>query len=277
LFAWCALPVFANLFYWHHGLSMGPRMLADVGVLWAALGVICLVRLIAGMRTDWRIADKYSPRTFAVVTVFATMVFGMVMLLPQRIATYRVEPATRGLLRAPHVDQPSLVFVHGGWTGRIGMRLAGHGMRLDSVETALRQNSTCRVHAYADSFAHGAKSSIVLDFEPRAYDLPLVAEISPGNRIRVAANEVLDASCAAQVRADQGGVIDVTPFVWQGDLPGTKPRGALFVRDMGPEANRRLIAQYEDRRPMMLIPHADTVALVPYTIAERAIWKQPAE
>ena len=96
--------------------------------------------------------------------------------------------------------------------------------------------------------------------------------MSPGNRIRMAPDEVLDGDCFMQVRADQAGVIDVTPLVWQGDLPGTKAHGALFVRDMGPRANQRLIAQHEDRRAMMLIPHADSVALVPYTIAERAIW-----
>jgi hypothetical protein len=128
------------------------------------------------------------------------------------------------------------------------------------------------VHAFAEGFANGAKSSVALDFTPRADKQPPVVEISPGNRIRVAANEVLDPACTAQVRADRAGVIDVTPFIWQGDLPGTKPHGALFVRDMGPEANRRLIAEHEDRRAMMLIPHADSVALVPYTIAERAIW-----
>jgi hypothetical protein len=272
LFAWCALPVLANLFYWHHGLWMGPRMLADVGVMWAALGIISLTGLIGGMRRDWRIAGRYSPRAFATVTVLATVLFGAVFLVPGRLGAYRLEPQTRALLRAPRVEEPSLVFVHGGWTARIGMRLAAHGMRLDSVETALRQNPTCRVHAFADSFAGGAKAAVVLDFDARATDLPLLAEITPGNRIRVAPGEVLDAACAEQVRADQAGVIDVTPLVWQGDLPGTAAHGALFVRDMGPEANRRLIAEHEDRRAMMLIPHADSVALVPYTIAERAIW-----
>ena len=277
LFAWCAVPVLANLFYWHHGLFMGPRMLADVGVLWGALAVVCLANVLVGIRRDWRIAERYAPRTFAAATVLAAVVFGVVIMVPQRIASYRTPAEVRAYLQPPAVDEPSLVFVHGGWTARIGMRLAAHGMRLDSVETALRQNPTCRVHAFADGFASGAKSSITLDFQPRADNLPAIAEISPGNRIRVGRNEVLDAACAQQVRADQTGVIDVTPFIWQGDLPGTKPHGALFVRDMGPIANRKLIAQHEDRRPMMLIPHADSVALVPYTIAERAIWGVGAE
>lgn len=277
LFAWCVLPVLANLFYWHHGLFMGPRMLGDVGVLWGALAVYCLIQSIAQLRAEWHIAEKYSPRTFVAVTALAALIFGAVMLLPQRLASYRVPADLRAVLRAPSVEQPALVFVHGGWTARIGMRLAGHGMRLDSVETALRQNPTCLVHAFADSFASGAKSAAVLDFERRADRLPAVVEISPGNRIRVAANEVLDSACTAQIRADRSGIIDLTPLIWQGDLPGTEARGALFVRDMGPQANRRLIAQHEDRRPMMLVPHADSMALVPYTIAERAIWGASGE
>jgi hypothetical protein len=252
-------------------------MLADVGVFWAALSVVSVIGLVRGIPLQARVAGKYAPRTFATATVLTAAVFGAIMLLPGRLASYHLSPARRALVQAPRVDQPALVFVHGGWSARIGMRLAAHGMRLDSVETALRQNATCRVHAFADSFASGAKAAIRLDFTPRSDSLPQVAEISPGNRIRVVADQPMTAECAAQINADEGGVIDVTPFIWQGDLPGMKARGPLFVRDMGPRANRRLIAQYEDRRAMMLIPHGDAVALVPYTIAERAIWRGTGE
>ena len=273
LFAWCVAPVLANLFYWHHGLFMGPRMLADVGVFWAALSVISVVGLTRALRARTRVALRYSPRTFALATVLAAGVFGAIMLWPARLASYQLTPERRALLEAPRVDQPALVFVHGGWTARIGMRLAAHGMRLDSVETALRQNPSCRVHAFADSFASGGKAAIQLDFTPRADQLPQLAEISPGNRMRVAPEEPITSECARQISADQAGVIDVTPYIWQGDLPGTPARGALYVRDMGPRANQRLIQQYPDRRALMLIPHQERVALVPYTIAERAIWK----
>jgi hypothetical protein len=176
-------------------------------------------------------------------------------------------------LKAPVLNEPALVFVHGGWTARIAMKLAARGMRLDSVETALRQNPTCRVHAFADSFASGSKSSVRLDFKRRAVNLPPVVEITPGNRIRMSRNEPLDSSCAVQVRADQAGVIDVTPFLWQGDLPGGTAAGALFVRDLGPEDNRKLIAAHNTRRPLIMLPDGDSVRLVPYSIAERAIWQ----
>lgn len=273
LFAWCAAPVLANMFYWHHGLFMGPRMLADVGISWAALAIVSITGLIAGIRAEWKIASRYSPRTFVMATVATAFVFGAVMLLPQRLGSYRVTADVRGLLKAPALDEPALVFVHGGWTSRVGMKLAASRMRLDSVETALRQNATCDVHAFAESFANGAKASVRLDFSPRATNLPPIAEISPGNRIRVAPNRPMDAACTAQIRADLAGIVDVTPFLWQGDLPGRQPTGALFVRDMGPEANRKLITAHTTRRPMMLLPDGDSARLVPYSIAERAIWE----
>ena len=272
LFAWCAAPVVANLFYWHHGLFMGPRMLADVGIMWAALGVVSLVGLVRGIRADWLIGQKYSPRTFVMAGASAAIVFGAIMLVPQRLGSYRTAEA-RGLLRAPEFNEPALVFVHGGWSARVAMRLAGNGMRLDSVETAMRQNATCVVHQFADSFANGEKSSVKLDFAPRATNLPAIAEITPGNRIRVVANQPMDSVCIPEVRADLAGIIDVTPFIWQGDVPGQEPAGALFVRDMGPAENRKLIAANTARRPMMLLPDGDSVRLVPYSIAERAIWE----
>ncbi len=273
LFAWCVAPLLAGLFYWHHGLFMGPRMLADVAPQWAALSVISVLGLIRGLRTSWVVARRYSPRTFATVTSLTAVVFGVVMLLPERLSGYRLTRETRALLEAPRFDQPALVFVHGGWTSRIGMTLAAQGMRLDSVETALRQNSTCLVQAYADSFSNTGKSSIQLDMTPRATDLPLVVQLTPGNRMRMVRNEQLTPECRAQMKADEAGVIDVSPYVWQGDLPGDREHGALFVRDLGPAANRSLIAKYPNRRALMLVPHADTIALVPYAIAERAIWR----
>jgi hypothetical protein len=272
LFGWAAAPVAANFFYWHHGLYMGPRMLADVGVIWGALAVVSVVGLIRDMRIDWRIA-RYAPRTFVTALASAAVVFGAVVLLPQRLSSYRVTKETRALLRAPELEEPALVFVHGGWTARVGMTLAAHGMRLDSVETALRQNPTCHVHAFADSFARNARPTVQLDFKPRAINLPPIAEMTPGNRIRVVANEKFDEGCATQIQADQGGIVDVTPFIWQGDLPGRRTRHALFVRDMGPAANRKLIAAQPERRALMLIADSDTVRLVPYAIAERAIWR----
>jgi hypothetical protein len=272
LFGFATAPLAASLLYWHHGLYMGPRMLADVGVIWAALAPLAVIGLIRGMRADWRIGGRYTPRTFVTALAAAAIVFGAVVLVPQRLGSYRITPDTEALLKAPEVNEPALVFVHGGWTARIGMTMAAHGMRLDSVETALRQNPTCHVQAFAESYAKGAVPTVQLNFEPRAINLPAVAEITPGNRIRVVANERFDDACAKQIQADQGGILDVTPFVWQGDLPGQDAQGAMFVRDMGPDANRTLMATHPQRRALMLIPDADTVRLVPYAEAEPAIW-----
>ena len=272
LFGWAAAPLAANLFYWHHGLFMGPRMLADAGFAWAALSVVSVVGIIRAIRPDWRLAGKYSPRTFAAAAALSIVVFGAIVLLPARMATYTLNKQQRALLKAPDASQPVLVFVHGGWAARVAMKMAARGMRLDSLETALRQNPTCNLHVFADSFVIGAPPPVQLDFDPRATNLPGQREISPGNRIRVEVDEKFYEVCAREVQADQGGVIDVTPLLWQGDLPGLPARGPLFVRDMGPEANQKLMSEHPDRRAFMLVPDADTVRMVPYTIAERAIW-----
>jgi hypothetical protein len=275
LFGFAAAPLAASVFYWHHGLYMGPRMLADVGIMWAALAPIAIIGLVRSMRADWMIGGRYAPRTFMSALAAAAIVFGVIVLLPQRMGSYRITSDTEMLLKAPEVTEPSLVFVHGGWTARIGMKLAAHGMRLDSVETALRQNPTCYLQAFADSFAAGARTRDI-DFKPRAVNLPAVAEITPGNRIRVVANEQFDDACAAQIQSDQTGIVDVTPFIWQGDLPGQPPRGALFVRDMGPEDNRKLIATMPERAALMLVPEGDTLRLMPYVAAEDRFWGVPA-
>lgn len=268
LFWICVAPVLANLFYWHHGLFMGPRMLADTGPLWVLLAVYAVAGLIRELRPDWTIAGKYSVRAFVTTGVLAALAAGLFLFTPQRLVSYSIGPQLRALLRAPRIQEPALVFVHGGWTSRIAMRLAAKGMRLDSVETALRQNSTCAVHHFAEQYARGHAPTIKLDFEPRSSNLPPLYELSPGNRIRAAPGEFADPSCGAEMASDARGVIDVSPFIWQGDLPGLQPRGALFVRDMGRQANARLIAAYRDRAPFILIENGrGGVRLLPYASA----------
>jgi len=77
-----------------------------------------------------------------------------------------------------------------------------------------------------------------------------------------------------QVWADRLGIVDVAPLLWQGDLPGLPGRGAMFVRDLGPELNAELLAAYPDRRPFMLFTPApdEPPALLPYEEGVRRIW-----
>jgi hypothetical protein len=82
-------------------------------------------------------------------------------------------------------------------------------------------------------------------------------EISPGNRIRVLPNEVMDAGCAREVAADTAGIVDVTPFIWQGDLPGMAGSGAMFVRDMGPQENAAILAMHPERAAVVALMAGD--------------------
>jgi hypothetical protein len=272
LFWWVSALVIAYLFYWHHGLFMGPRMLADMGPLWVLLVVLSAAGLIAQVPDTAVVAGRYSVRAFALGSATMLLLAGMLVLTPMRLFSYTTPSDVQALLRAPQTSRPALVFVHGGWTARIAMRLAARGMRLDSIESALRQNSTCAVHHYALAYGRDAASATQLDFTPRATNLPANVELSPGNRIRVKPGEQIVGSCAAEMASDTAGVIDVSPYVWQGDLPGLRAAGALFVRDMGPAENAQLIARYQDREPLMLIEKNGTVQLIDYANGMRARW-----
>ena len=56
--------------------------------------------------------------------------------------------------------------------------------------------------------------------------------------------------CSREIISDSAGIIDISSFLWQTDLPGLTGDGTMIVRDMGPEANARLIAHYPHRTPM---------------------------
>jgi hypothetical protein len=158
-------------------------------------------------------------------------------------------PPSPALAAAAPAETPALVFVHGGWTSRIAMRLAAGGMTLDSVETAIRQNPTCRVQEFLD----GARTRADLDFTPRATGLPAVAEISPGNRIRVVPDEALPVRCQREIVADRRGTVEVATLYWKSDLPGLEGGGVMFVRDLGPEENAAFIARHPERRPYVML------------------------
>jgi hypothetical protein len=68
--------------------------------------------------------------------------------------------------------------------------------------------------------------------------------------------------------------VDVGPLLWQGDLPGIGGDGAMFVRDMGPEANARLIQKYPDRVPLVLLRLRDDQppTLVAYDDGMKVLW-----
>jgi hypothetical protein len=271
--AWILVPLAANLFYWHHGLYRGPRMLADVAPAWALFAAIAFVELGRFARGR-RIAQRWSLMPALAVVAALVLLIAPLALGPGRLSSYRRDALNAALLEPPHLEERALVFVHGAWTGRLAARLAAAGMRLDSVETALRQNSTCAVHDFADAYEQ-KRALPRLDFTPRASGFPPERLVSPGNRIRVQPGERITPHCAREINADRAGVVDVTPLVWQGALPGARNDARpMFVRDLGPERNQTLLREYPDRTAYIYGPAHPEVEprLWPYEGAVKSLW-----
>ena len=279
---WALLPVVANFFYWHHGLWMGPRMLYEAGPPWALLTAGAATGLVhmVPVERHLTVGRRYSPRAALTASLLVAWFVGLAYLAPARLLSYGRDWLPSMRIEPPRTPHPSLVFVHGAWTGRIAMRLAGNGMRLDSLETALRRNSTCALHRFAASYPAGPgrdDRAPAIDFDVRA-DRPAghaAVEIAPGDWILVRHGEALSAACAREIHADRNGVLDIAPLLWQGDLPGLPAAGAMIVRDLGPEANAALIAAHPERVPYVFFtPSPDSEpALVPYEQGIAAIWE----
>lgn len=274
---WALLPVAANALYWHHGIFMGPRMLNESVPAWALLTAVAAVGLVRLVPSE-KMWGNYSPRAALILTFVLSWVAGLVYMGPQRLASYGGPWMESSRLAIPRVDRPSLVFVHGAWTGRVAMRLVASGMRLDSLEAAMRQNTTCDTQRYADWYsippADRSRESPPLDFSFIPRDPVPQVRIASGDDIRHRPGTQMPRECLREVASDTLGIVDVGPLLWQGDLPGIPGDKAMFVRDMGPEANARLIQKYPGRTPMMLLRPRDNEApkLVPYEEGVRLLW-----
>ena len=53
---WALLPVIANVFYWHHGNFMGPRMLNEAAPAWVLLTAVAAVGLVRRIQETSRLA-----------------------------------------------------------------------------------------------------------------------------------------------------------------------------------------------------------------------------
>jgi hypothetical protein len=156
------------------------------------------------------------------------------------------------------------------------MRLAAVGMRLDSVETALRQNPTCAVQHYADARVK-ARPLPELDFTRRADRLPPRREFAPGSLIRDG-NDPPDPICRREMLTDRNGVIDPARVFLHGDLAGLDQHGIRVARDLGPAANAVLVRRYADR-PVYLLRAGGTIRPVtvePYVSGIARLWAAPA-
>ena len=171
------------------------------------------------------------------VLVFVSLGYGLAVGGAERVVRLGGRPAL-----VPEIAEsgPSLVFVHESWQDRIGARLAARPMRLDSVRALINQYSPCRLE--------GA----------------LVGAQRP--------EEVVD-RCRREAAADRLGLMGLTSYVWRGDLPGLGGSGVLWTRDLGPEANARLIEASPGRTPLFVLPDSASAGLVvPYEMGVMALW-----
>lgn len=264
------LPLLAHAFYWHHGLYMGPRMLAEYTPAWCLLVAAAAVGLVRGAPARLRALPAWSPRVFAAAAFFAAWLFAVVVGVPGRIATYR-SPILPVPQIARMLPEPGVVFVHGQWAARLAMRLAAEGMRSDSLETLMRRNSTCSVQRWVDA----GRREVDVDFDRSSPVFLPSREVAPGSTIRVAEGELWSARCAREAYADRWGVVEVAPYLWRAGLPGIDDGATVLARDLGPRENAMLIERL--RLPAYVLrvqPRSGVVSLAPYPSAIRAIWPE---
>ncbi|WP_420633544.1 hypothetical protein [Candidatus Palauibacter sp.] len=153
----------------------------------------------------------------------------------------RVERLRGRAAPVPQITEPgpALVFVHEPWGDRLGARLAARGMRLDSVRALLTQYHLCQLEA---AFV-GAESEEIVD------------------------------RCRRESESDRLGWLGLTDYLWTGDLPGLGGSGVLWARDLGPEANARLIDANPSRTPRFVLPIGrGDGQVVPYDTGLSAVW-----
>ena len=312
LIAWALLLLLANFFYWHHGFHLGPRMLYEAAPAWLLLTAMAALvlggkptgpagrqgvedssveRRGSGNRPEAANGSTGRPPSSRlsfpdlVLWTLLVSILGAGVLVLNRIAAYRWAPETLARITVPILPtwDPTLVFVHGSWSERISSRLQASGMRLDSIETALRRNDVCALHAYAEERGAALLDGRSLSMAPSGLDFQLLAESPPkleplylteGNRILVDPEIPVSPACRREAQADSRGIISLAPLLWQGDLPGLEKGRPMFVRDLGPEENRKVLEAFPSRRPYLLMtPRPDgRPELLDYSEGMDLIW-----
>lgn len=271
--AWALALIVPLAFYWHHDLLLGPRMLSDAAPAWCVLGAVAavgLARRTPAVRT-W-FGRTFSPRGCAAAVLIASAAIGMGVLTPRDIVGYARRFS--GVIEPPRTPLPSLVFVHDSWSDRTAARLLAQGMRGDSVSRALERNASCRLHRYATRPDDATDTAPPLVFAAGADDGARPTRLPSGVIVRSVPGQPLTSECLLEAQADRFGSVALMPLVWQGDLPGLRERGAMFVRDLGPADNRRLIERFPGRRLAMLLRRSrqGPLALVPYERGVELLW-----
>ena len=263
--AWAAAGVLATATYWHHGIHFGPRMFFETVPGWVAVFAASAAALFS---YDARGTSTTSGRFFR-WTVLVTVV-GAAALAPTALRSVAAGPEPPALPTPPTAE--AAVFVHGSWASRIAARLAATGMRRDSIETALRRNDICAVDRYARwrQDREGASTAPPLDFESLPGTPPTLemAELSPGNRVRVDPRLAFDARCRREAGADRFGVLELEHLAWR--YPPLEGRTVVVARDLGPAGNLPTL-QALDRPAYLLLAGEETV-LMEYARGMELLW-----
>ena len=294
LAAWAFLPVVANGYYWFHDV----RMLFEAAPAWITLGVIAALGLAGGLGgtlngpgagesapDSGRLDREHSRdwRGLAADMTMWTILFGVVYAAvwgaPTRWGSYRWSEETLQRITVPSLptEEPVIVFVHTSWNERLSSRLQGAGgMRQDSVITLLRRNTNCALHLYALAREARGVALPEVDLEqvpgtPRDIERP---PSPPGATLRTRAGEPFGIACIREVRSDRNGAVALAPLIWQGDLPGIEEGRPMFVRDFGPEQNRRLLDAHPERQAFVFVPKDPSLPpeIVPYDEAMAQLW-----
>jgi hypothetical protein len=246
LVAWALLPLAASALYWHHDLVFGPRMLGEAAPAWTALAILAVVGLVRHARGGVEGAKSW--RGWAgdavAITALIALGFGAAVGAPERLG---VRHAALGAYPEVREEQPSIVFLHEPWGDRLGGRLAGRGMRLDSVRALLTGYHPCQIEAGLSSIPQSEAASVCQR------------------------EQISDAAALVGER----GSLGITSLLWLDDLPGLPAEGVLWVRDLGPERNAAVLAEHPDRVPLFLLPatRVGNWDVVPYQLGAGTLWR----
>ncbi|MCH7562408.1 MAG: hypothetical protein IH968_01180 [Gemmatimonadetes bacterium] len=283
LLAWAMIPVVGNMFYWFHS----SRMLFETTPAWIALAVLAAVELgradLQGSPLGGRLREA------AAWSCAAALVAAPVWGIPSRWSTYSWTEETLSRIIVPQTPTsgPAIVFTHSSWNERISATLQGAGgMRQDSVISALRRNTSCSLHRFAEAreaLVRRGEVDVTLppvDLEQTSgtpTDIERQSQAA-GTTVRLRAGEPLTSGCLRELRADRFGAVALAPLLWQGDLPGLGGEGILFVRDLGPEKNAAILEAFPGRNAYVFVPKTVEAApeLVAYDEAMNVLWgKEP--
>jgi hypothetical protein len=281
LLAWAFLPLVANAFFWHHGFHFGPRMLYETIPPWIILTALAALTLAGRESQAPPNRVRPNPRDVVLWTLLISAL-GAAVLAPLRAGSYRWNEETLARLTVPETtgSEAALVFVHGSWSERVASRLQASGMRLDSVEVALRRNDLCRVHNLAltlGGLASGKPVTVAdLDFRPLPGIPAHLSEMALSEGYRILADPLLEPSesCILEARADRTGIVSLAPLIWQGDLPGLERGDPLFVRDLGWRENEAVREIFPERTAYLLVIPApgESPTLQAYELGMGMLW-----